>query len=269
MRIKRVAKNWLLPILQIQLNALLKRGTFFHGEYNDWTEASVKASGYKSDEILENVRRAMLKVKKGVAKFERDSVCFYEEEFRWPTLSCLLAVAAKSGGRLNVMDFGGSLGSFYFQHKKIFSGLKRVRWAVVEQKHYVEVGRNEAADDVLEFYDTISECLKYGSVDAVLCSSVLQYLKDPYEILTLIAQANIKFLILDRTPFTESVCDRITMQYVPKNIYKATLPLWLFSESKFNSVMKQLGYTKVLEFSCEEGANLGITFKGIEYQKDE
>lgn len=269
MNIKKIAKNWLPPILHIQLHALLKRGIYFQGEYSDWAEASAKSSGYESGEILENVKRAMLKVKKGAAKFERDSVCFHEEEFRWSTLSCLLAVAAKSGGQLNVMDFGGSLGSFYFQHKKIFSGLKRVRWAVVEQKHYVEVGRAEAADDVLEFYDTISECLEHGNVDVVLCSSVLQYLEDPYEILTLIAQANIKFLILDRTPFTESECDRITMQSVPKNIYKATLPLWLFSERKFNSIMKQLGYTKELEFLCDEGVNLGITFKGIKYQKDE
>jgi putative methyltransferase (TIGR04325 family) len=268
--VRNLLQPWCPPILLNALKILSGRNKIsFTGNYASWVEASTQATGYDSVLILERVKQAMLKVKSGEAEFERDSVCFYQEEFRWPTLACLLAVAAKNDGQLNVLDFGGSLGSFYFQHKKIFSELKHVRWAVVEQRHFVECGRAEAEDCVLEFYDSISDCLKHGEVDVALCSSVLQYLRNPYDILTDMAQANIPFLIIDRTPFTNAEQDRIAIQHVPENIFKASLPVWLFSESTFQSKMKQIGYIKELEFFCDDRANIDIPFKGMRYRKHE
>ena len=48
---------------------------------------------------------ASLKVKNGVAAFERDSVLFDEIEYSWPVTAELMHGAARSGGRVHVVDF--------------------------------------------------------------------------------------------------------------------------------------------------------------------
>ena len=79
----------------------------FEGNYSSWQAALDAAGGYDKPDILERVRSAALNVRDGNAVFERDSVCFYNEEYRWSTLAGLLRIAAENGGRLRVLDFGG------------------------------------------------------------------------------------------------------------------------------------------------------------------
>lgn len=95
---------------------------------------------YKSAEILDRVKHASLKVKSGKALFERDARCFYDKSYRYPILSNLLSIANNNDGELNILDFGGSLGSFYNQHKVYLDKLKKIQWNIVEQEHYVKLG---------------------------------------------------------------------------------------------------------------------------------
>ena len=76
---------------------------------------------------------------------------FNEVQYAWPLLAGLLWVAAKHGGRLEVLDFGGSLGSSWFQNRAFLAGLGAVGWNVVEQSATVDVGRREFADETLCF----------------------------------------------------------------------------------------------------------------------
>jgi putative methyltransferase (TIGR04325 family) len=71
------------------------------------------STGYDSEIILEKTRDALLKVKNGEAAYERDSVLFDEIQYAWPLLTSLMWVAAQAKGILNVLDFGGSLGTTY------------------------------------------------------------------------------------------------------------------------------------------------------------
>ena len=77
----------------------------------------------------------------GRAAYERDSVLFEEVEYVWPLLASLMWVGARHLGSLNVLDFGGSLGSTYFQNRIFLATLPSVRWNIVEQPRHVEVGR--------------------------------------------------------------------------------------------------------------------------------
>ena len=234
----------------------------FEGSYSTWQEALEAAGGYDMPAILERVRSAALNVRDGKAVFERDSVCFYNEEYRWSTLACLLRIAAENGGRLRVLDFGGSLGSFWFQHRKHFQNLPEVRWAVVEQPHYVRCGNEEFTNGTLEFYATIEECLKSGSVDVIFVSSVLQYLPEPYVWLQRFAESGVRYLLLDRTPFTESKKDCLTIQRVPdwQNI---RLPAYFFSIESFNEKAFRLGYDADVEFISDDKVNIDSVFKGM------
>src|SRR3954462_15124415 len=111
------------------------------GHYKNWQEALSLTKGYDASAILEKVKSAVLKVKNGEAVYERDSVLFDKIEYSWPLLSALLWIALKKINELSVVDFGGSLGSSYFQNKMYLRTLKKLRWNVVEQKNFVEAGQ--------------------------------------------------------------------------------------------------------------------------------
>lgn len=227
------------------------------------------SSGYDASPILDQVRASALRVKSGNAVFERDSVCFQFEEFRWPTLACLLRAAAENGGELRVLDFGGSLGSFYFQHKKHFRLLKLVRWAVIEQPQYVACGQAEIQTDVLKFYETVDACLVDGNIDIILFSSVLQYLEKPYgvmrDLMRDLASSDARYVLIDRTPFISGTEDRLMVQKVPSSIYSASYPAWFFSWQSFLSELASTGLELELEFSAEEDVGIG-QFKGALFE---
>lgn len=239
----------------------------FKGKYTSWEEALIASKGgYDSPAILEKVKDASLKVKKGEAIFERDSVCFYEEDYRWPLLSSLLFIANSNGSKLKVLDFGGSLGSFYNQHKKYLRSIKDLKWYIVEQENFVECGKSEFQSDVLRFKGTISECLKESSIDVVLLSSVIQYLQSPYSIISDIFNANPDFILIDRTPYINEDNDMIKNQHIPQSKGGGSYPSWFFSKEKFLSTFKEAGYECLIEFDCDEDFGVG-DFKGMFFGK--
>ena len=261
--LKQLAKALTPPVVWKRLQGFRgKRSLFFEGDYPSWQSAMDVTGGYDAPAILMQVRKAISRVVSGEAVFERDSVCFDHEEYRWPTLACLLRVATENGGRLRVLDFGGSLGSFYFQHRKHFSALKQVRWSVVEQSHYVDCGRKDFQNDVLRFYATIEECMADGPVDVILCSSVLQYLENPYEILSNLVRVGVQYILIDRTPFIVGDNDRLTVQHVPPSIYPASYPAWFFSEQRFLNEVKRLGLRVEDRFPADDNVGIG-EFKGV------
>ena len=63
------------------------------------------------------------------------------------------------GGVLSVLDFGGSLGSTYYQNKKFLDSLDDVSWNIVEQKHFVDAGKEDFEDERLRFSYDIESCV--------------------------------------------------------------------------------------------------------------
>jgi putative methyltransferase (TIGR04325 family) len=217
-----------------------------------WEEAREASTGYDSDLILEKVRGSLLKVKRGEAAYERDSVLFYKVQYSWPLLAGLLWVASQKGNRLNLVDFGGSLGSTYFQNRKFLSHLKELRWSIVEQKKFVECGKRDFEDEQVKFYDDLEECFRKQQPDSILLSSVIQYLEEPYALLEKVRSLGFEFILFDRTPFLEKGEDRVTVQRVPSAIYEASYPAWFFGREKFLNVFSK-GYELVAEFEALAG----------------
>ncbi|WP_415880635.1 methyltransferase, TIGR04325 family [Methylomonas sp. TEB] len=248
------------------------RNQFIDG-VNSWKEASQHCSGYDADSIMGKVLTSTLKVKQGEAEFERDSVLFYVAEYNWPIIAGLFLVASQTAGRLNVLDFGGALGSTYFQNRKIFKTLQDVRWNIVEQAHYAEAGRTYIQDHVLKFYSSIDECLVENIPNVVLLSSVLQYLEFPLEVVKKLSLTGVSTLIIDRTPFSKIAQDKLLIQRVPPSIYKASYPMWVFSESAFMNVINQ-DWRMLGEITCPEGtvysdSGFEFTFQGMLLQRRE
>lgn len=246
--LKELIKLLVPPILvDLYRHRRRRKGPYLFGDYASWNEALAASSGYDSEIILKRTKDALLKVKRGEAVYERDSVLFDEIQYSWPVLAGLMYVAARSGGSLNVLDFGGSLGSSYFQNRAFFDGLKEVRWNIVEQPRHVEIGKQFFEDDKLKFYFSIEECLAETQPDVILLSGVLQYLPQPYKTLNELSITPSKHLIIDRTPFWDGMTDKLCVQYVPPEIYPASYPSWIFSLNRFHSFLSRY-WQIVVEF---------------------
>jgi putative methyltransferase (TIGR04325 family) len=240
------------------------RPTDLQGDYARWGDALAASVGYDNEVILEKTLKAVLRVKNGEAAYERDSVLFDEIEYSWPVLAGVMMAAARCGGNLSVLDFGGSLGSTYFQNRHFLSGLKKVSWNIVEQKRHVEAGRKWLADDTLHFYDDVHECVTESPPDVALLSSVLQYVEYPFEIFSQLLLTSADTIIIDRTPFWSGSTDRLCVQTVPPHFYEASYPSWIFSRSNFESAIPS-GWRILARFDSLDRltAPVDITYEGI------
>jgi len=244
--VKRIIPHFIKKIIRNAITPKPNSGWF--GNFHSWKDAEKSCVGYQSHIILEKVKTAILKVKNGEAAYERDSMLFDEIQHSQDLINAFECSIEKNA--LHVVDFGGSLGSTYFQYKTIFNKLSDFKWAVVEQKHFVECGKSQIADDHLHFYYTIDDALQKQSGQVLLLSSVLQYFPEPYSLIEKLISYNFKYIIIDRTAFIEGNKERITIQKVPELIYKASYPSWFFNEQKFVDTFTKR-YNLMNGFDCK------------------
>jgi len=218
------------PIVSRALARRSRHATRFVEGYGSWDEATAATTGYSHDSILDQVERATTAVVDGHAAFERDGVTFDEVEYRWPVAAALMWQAARSGGALSVLDFGGSLGSTYRQYSRLLADLD-VQWGVVEQPSFVAAGQR-FEDGCLSFHSDVEACAQTLRPNLGLLSSVLQYLPDPYGVIDSVAAAGVEMLVIDRTPMTATAQDIPAVQVVPESIYAASYPSWLLSRER-------------------------------------
>lgn len=217
------------------------------GDYSSWAKVSAKAGGYQTDAIIEKTRDSLLKVKTGAAVYERDSVVFDQKEYPYALITFLIYSASLNRKPLHIIDFGGSLGSTYYQVKDFLTPDICASWNVVEQEHYVSVGKQDFEDHRLKFYPSIEACLIENVIDFVLLSSSVQYLEAPHVFLQKLVNFNFDFLFFDRTAFNKAPYDRLTLQIVPPEIYTASYPSWFFHKQPFLDHFSR--YKLVAEFA--------------------
>jgi putative methyltransferase (TIGR04325 family) len=235
----------------------------FFGDYKTWQEALSDSKGYDSPEILEKVKDSLLKVKNGEAAYERDSVTFDKIQYSWPVLAGLLWISSRYDNRLKVIDFGGSLGSSYFQNVGFLKHLKQLDWNVVEQKKFVECGRDLFQDGSLHFNETIEEAAKGSLTHVFFASSSIQYIEDPYSLIEKIMGLEFPYIIIDMARLLPD-SDRITVQKVRPGIYDASYPAWFLNEKKLLETIGQkyelkaefdsLGHTKGFIFELRKAS---------------
>ncbi len=225
------------------------RAVTFRGPVECWDAAESASVGYDATMILERVLAATLRVKRGEAAFERDSVTFEVPEYQWPLLSMLFWSAARHGGELSVLDFGGALGSTYFQNRRFLQSLPRLSWTVVEQSHFVRAGTAHIAEGPLTFADSASEVVARINPNLLLLSGVLGFVRDPLALLRDLLAHGVETVIVDRTFFLrEPGPSRIMIEDVPAWIYPASYPCWFLEEAAVRDVFAQSGYVHVQEF---------------------
>lgn len=265
-----VLKAWTPPYVADIYRQVRAGGIQFKGDYKTWDAAQNHAEGYGAEQILEKVRQATHKVIRGEAACERDSVLFDTVPYPFPLIAILLRAASENEARLNVLDFGGALGSSYYQCRGFLAGLSVLRWGVVEQTHYVKCGQREFENDTLRFYESVEACTEAASPQVILASGVLQYMPDPAQILGLFVRTGANYIVIDRTPISLSGKQVISVQSVPSALSRSSYPLWLFNEEQLKAPL-QGSYDEIARFDAVDGTlstgRLKAEFKGFMFQK--
>jgi|APLak6261672214_1056088.scaffolds.fasta_scaffold01616_2 putative methyltransferase (TIGR04325 family) len=241
--------------LALATHRLLHDATYFSGRYANWAAAAAAADGYDTAEILQRTEAAMQRIQANPTLFERDSVILPEPEYSFPALAALLQIGGQNRGQLDVVDFGGALGSSYFQFRRFLGHLRPLNWAVVEQAHFVERGRKVLHEDGLSFHPTIESALQTMRKDLLFASGVFQYLPDPPAFIEQLIGLGFDYILIDRMAFHEGANDRLTLQRNPAAIYRASYPAWFFCEQRFLAMFSQR-YATVYSFAGRDQVHL-------------
>ncbi len=220
-------------------------GYYFSGPYKSWEDACVESTGYDDEEIITSSIRALKNVLNGVSRYERDGFNVDEIQTSWPLVTTILHSAIKRGNKVHVLDFGGALGSLYFQLKEYLTDIEFLKWSVVEQPSYVKAGLENFVDKRLNFYTQISHCLSdREKPDIIILSGVLQYLDNMDKYLKGIIDLCSDYIIIERTGFVLDSHPLVLIQHIDTENYKASYPVWFFNERLF--LDKFLDYYDVL-----------------------
>jgi putative methyltransferase (TIGR04325 family) len=209
------------------------RAPLYAGDYPTWAAALRDSRGYDDVTITEKVVAAARAVRDGQAAWERDTVLFHTPAKNEPVFAALRQAAAANHGRLHVVDFGGALGSTWWQHRAWLGDIAEVRWWIVEQPALVVAGRREFTIEPLRFFESLAAAASAGAPDTLVLSGVLSYLESPHAMLAEARQLGFRRLIIDRTGFVARGRDRLTVQHVPPSIYDASYPSWFFARGPF------------------------------------
>jgi putative methyltransferase (TIGR04325 family) len=241
----------------------------FEFGYSKWEEVVARSSGYSKSNILDTVEKSVREMIASGRGWERDGVLFSAIRLSHPVLSSLL-LAIKPDQTLDVVDFGGGLGTTYFQNIDVLSKNDvRVKWTILEQDNFVAVGselfKSNFSLNFVEFNDSFTQ----ANPDILLFGSVLCYLENPYEILVeAIKRCNFPdFVVIDRTLFVEESENVYGVQIVSSNIYRASLPLHLLT---FKEIENSVSPWYTFEYDWQDQDQLSLTFevKGMMFRKN-
>ncbi len=211
---------------------------WFRGTFQSWEEAAASSVGYDDLAVLDRAVQATREVLQGRALWERDGHAFQELEVHTPLMAAFQKVATWSGIPFGVVDFGGGLGSTWRQHQEILGSMGVKRWRIVEQAHFVKAGE-EFSSGTLQFHGELEVALDSGDCNAILFSGVLQYLEDPYIVLSMAMNSVVEYIIIDRIPLSLDGCERITVQHTPAMLGGGSYPCWLMSRQHLLDVIKE------------------------------
>tara|TARA_B110000263_G_scaffold85764_1_gene74900 strand:- start:541 stop:1410 length:870 start_codon:yes stop_codon:yes gene_type:complete len=220
------------------------------GFYNSWKDAKNKTSGYGTANIIEKVKKVTIDVIDGDL-YELDNILYdgmFNYPYNWQILSTFLLISQNNNNSLNILDFGGSLGTTFLQHRRYITHLDSVKYSIVEQENFVRTGKKIFNDKDIYFYSSIDLCIQQQNPQCILFSGVLQYLEFPYEILNNVINCDFQYIIIDRTPFfvSSKIAEKISIQRIEEDIYGASFPHRIFNYNNFVNIFKD-DYTILAE----------------------
>ena len=215
---------------------------YFSNEKRDWSSALKLSKSYNDETIFNKVKKVYdnkLDIREEF--YERDSLILENKPNETDLIRFLQERIAKEEN-LEVLDFGGSLGSRFFSNYN-FIKKNKIKWNIVEQNNFAQYGKNFLQNNLLFFYNDLTKCFSEKKIDSVIFSTSLQYLENYIEILKEIKNSNIKYIFFDYLPLSRYQRHRIFVQNIHKKLYDSSYPIRIFSKNLFLEEVKKLNFT--------------------------
>ncbi len=225
-----VALRLLTPPVVWRLTHRLLPRARLEGPLRSWDEATKRATGWDSPILTELALKAALKVKVGAAAFERDSRP-HDRIVYSPTVLAALLLAVARYRALSVIDFGGGLGSNYYQHRKLLRALPDmpVSWNVIERVPLANIGAEQFQTAELRFHDRLDGLHLEHPV--LLFTGALQYVADAFVLLDE-ATRQTDIIAVDRMYVSAAADHAPYLQHLdPRRFGSVTLPMWCFAKA--------------------------------------
>lgn len=239
---------------------------YFSNQKKNWKDALNNSKSYEDSMIAEKIIKAYDKINnKNCEFYERDGFIFNQK----PDESDLINFLSKhleTNRSLEILDFGGSLGSRFFSNYNFISKTK-INWNVVEQQKLVKYGNKVLKKSNLSFYNDLKECLESKKVDCVILSGSLQYIDRYYDLIEYIKNKKIRYVFIDFLPISNSDSHKIFVQNIPKKIYFSSYPIRIFSKKTFIDEIQNLGY-EFMELKSKPTVFYGFKYYRIILEKN-
>lgn len=160
-------------------------------------------------------------------------------------LPTLVAALLAEQERVDILDFGGGLGTGYMVLMKAMpEAMDRVRYTVIEVESIARAGREIFASlDGPEFRSTLPATSPF---DIVHAASVLQYIEDWQGLIARIAGYGARFISLADI-FAGNFATYVTTQHY----YESRIPHWFFNAAQFTAAIEETGYKLLLRSQCD------------------
>lgn len=264
LKIKNLVKFFCPPLM---LNFF--RDLSISGTYPSWDRASVKAKGYSDEKIINQVTQAVelsLNYEDGYA---RDGIFFDDKKIPLE-LAAAINFIGNDSDLLVVIDFGGGLGETYRQVRRFLRSSINIMWFIVEQDHFVDVGKASYQTSNLKFFKSMDELPLNQTPNIIIFSGVLQYVKNPLAIISKSIDLGVNWIFVDRTPVTMDSNNIVALQKNSKIFNYSCYPIHIFSEEKLLSYFEDK-YDLFTHFNALDGTlntfSQEINFKGFLFRK--
>ena len=262
-RLKEHLKLFVPPIMLAaarKIRLLGKPRPDFEGPYSSWEDAVANADGWDAPAILEKTLDRSLKMRDGLIEFQQDTVILDRVVYSEAILAFLAIASAMNGGKIDIVDFGGSLGTNFAQNRRVlrpFIDRGKCTWNVVERPPTADLGRKHFQDENLQFFGNLGELkarlLKIPT--SFLFTGSLQCVDEPFSLLNWVIDCGVNLIAFDRLLVSPKAQDEVFVQRPnPEIYYRAAYPVRCFSRSRFLEMMVSKGFVLVEEFTKSPGA---------------
>jgi putative methyltransferase (TIGR04325 family) len=238
---------------------LLQAGAF-EGPVTSWAEAMARSDGWDAPVITSKTLESALQVRDGLAIFEQDGVIRENILYSTTVLASIIFALSLRPGHLNVIEFGGGLGTGYFQNRKILQNLRGVQisWNIVERPDLAALGSEHFEKSDLHFFSSVDAAIASLKEipDLFLFSGSLQCIAEPLTLLDRMIKMGARVLAFDRLLVSPTAEHAVFIQHPdPKKHYPATYPAWCFSKDVFIRDLVEKRFTLVDHFSTDPQAH--------------
>ena len=180
-----------------------------------------------------------------MAKVAAGEALDYSLRQRNAILPVVVATLLARGERVNVLDFGGGLGTaFAVLAGAIGRNIRRIDYRIVEVESICRAGRALFTDDEGPRFEP--ELPNGGKFDAVQASSALQYIEDWRGVLALLAGYRAPYLILGDLLLGDFE-SYVTLQ----NYYGSSIRSWFLNARDLIGEVERHGYALMLRGECD------------------